>query len=225
MQDIGSNIDELFRKAAEDYPVKQGEDNWAHIVSKISGNTAIAETKNKNQYKKYLALMALFLLLMFLGFYFLIPDSKPGLVSADERQQNTSMQKKAPDAKMEFGQTDKNSLRVVVEETGSSQNRHQKTEIPADHSVTNIPGSDIPSYNKEKVSVNFSETEKEKENKRTISLTTYNQKADLIPGESNMSNPAILNEIYFSGRPLKIKPLTFQKNENGFISKKGVYYE
>ena len=224
MQDIGSNIDELFRKAAENYPVKPGEDNWDHIVSKISGNTTIAETTNRNQYKKYLTIMVLFLLVMFLGFYFLIPGSKQGTVSVDERQQNNSVQNKISDTKTESDLTDKISPGDVLEEKGSSQNRNQKVDISTNHSITNITSSAIPKNDKENVDVNASETGIEKENKVTVSLTLYNQKADLIPTESSMNNPAIINKIYLTGRPLKIKPITFQKNENAFISKKGMYY-
>lgn len=62
MQDLGPDMEDLLRKASESYPLKQGEDKWDDIASKISGNPAsISKQKKGWQHKKYYtALLLLF---------------------------------------------------------------------------------------------------------------------------------------------------------------------
>jgi len=66
MQDIGPDMEELFRRASENYPLKLGEDKWSEIASKIN-DKPIPQPANKQQsrYRKYYS--ALFFLLMFLS--------------------------------------------------------------------------------------------------------------------------------------------------------------
>lgn len=84
MQDIGPDMEELFRRASEDYPLKQGEDRWSEIASKIN-DKPIPQPANKQQtrYRKYYAV--LLFLLMFLSFDFFFSRPVPN--------QNADLQK------------------------------------------------------------------------------------------------------------------------------------
>ena len=65
MQDIEKNMDDLFRKAVENYQPNSGESNWDKIASQLSTNPVIPPVaKEKNNIKKYLLILS-FLLLSF----------------------------------------------------------------------------------------------------------------------------------------------------------------
>ncbi len=75
MQNIEPDMNELFRRAAENYPLKQGEDNWENILSKIpKGANTEKQFSKQRDYKKYYAL--LLLLLFFLTGYFFLNKNK-----------------------------------------------------------------------------------------------------------------------------------------------------
>ncbi len=77
MPDIENDMDDLFRRAAEKYPLRPGKSNWDVIDKKMSqASTGEArKTKTKNNYKK-----TLFLLLigfsLFMGFMILNNNAK-----------------------------------------------------------------------------------------------------------------------------------------------------
>lgn len=63
MQDIENNMDELFRKAAADYPLNIGENKWDDIAPGLAGQEIISSAAlKKSNNKKY---ASLFFLLMF----------------------------------------------------------------------------------------------------------------------------------------------------------------
>lgn len=66
MQDIENNMDDLFRKAAENYPLKTGESRWDEVAAAIPGNAAIA-AKKKNNRRKYSVLLLLLIAGLLLG--------------------------------------------------------------------------------------------------------------------------------------------------------------
>ncbi len=64
MQDMSSDMEELLRKASENYPLKQTEDRWDKIASEIIQDTAPDPGVQKTYgYKKQLILSAVLLLL------------------------------------------------------------------------------------------------------------------------------------------------------------------
>jgi hypothetical protein len=48
MQDVGENMDELFRKAAEQYMLKEGESNWNEISGQLQSPVAPVTPVSKN---------------------------------------------------------------------------------------------------------------------------------------------------------------------------------
>ena len=74
MQDIGPDMEELFRRASEDYPLKQGEDKWSEIASKIN-NTPIPQTekKRKTGFKKFYTVPLFLLLFLILDIFLFRP--------------------------------------------------------------------------------------------------------------------------------------------------------
>ncbi len=72
MQDIGPDMEELFRRASEDYPLKLGEDKWSEISSKINDKPiSQPDKKQPNRYRKYYAV--LLFLLLFLSLQLFLP--------------------------------------------------------------------------------------------------------------------------------------------------------
>ncbi|CAN5225198.1 hypothetical protein BH11BAC6_BH11BAC6_14040 [soil metagenome] len=66
MQDVGGNIDELFRNAANNYMLKEGESNWEEISSQVQSFVTPVVFNKQNQKKKY-AVTGLLLLLCFIA--------------------------------------------------------------------------------------------------------------------------------------------------------------
>ena len=80
MQDIGPDMEDLLRRASEHYPLKQSEDRWNEIASKINSTPeAQPAKKHLSGYKKYYVMLLLLLLFLFF-YYFLLhpsPEQKP----------------------------------------------------------------------------------------------------------------------------------------------------
>lgn len=67
MQDIENNMDELFRKAAENYAPKKGESQWDNILPALSESSAEISTTKKNNSQKYTAFLLLVLFVITSG--------------------------------------------------------------------------------------------------------------------------------------------------------------
>ena len=52
MQDIARNMDDLFRKAAQNYQPKRGESNWDKIQSQLSTGPVIPPASQEKNNKK-----------------------------------------------------------------------------------------------------------------------------------------------------------------------------
>jgi hypothetical protein len=75
MQNIEPDINELLRRAAENYPLAEGEDKWAEIVSKIGDSTADKNQPKKSDRKKYYSALLLLLFIFLSGYFFLIRNN------------------------------------------------------------------------------------------------------------------------------------------------------
>ena len=68
MQDIDNNMDELFRKAGESYPLKTDADGWDKIAPMLLETPAVSHIPNKkNNLKKYTILIILLLAFFLFG--------------------------------------------------------------------------------------------------------------------------------------------------------------
>jgi hypothetical protein len=91
MQNIDSDMDDLFRRAAEKYPLKPGQSHWDAIEKKISSATAPdapQRQQRKNNNKKLLRLLLLTGISLLIGFMILTLTSKNYQVAKNERQIN-----------------------------------------------------------------------------------------------------------------------------------------
>src|SRR5258705_6536578 len=71
MQDVGEHIDELFRKAADDYMLKEGESNWNEIAGQLESSVvATAPVPKNNKTRKYIITGSLLLLCFAAGICF-----------------------------------------------------------------------------------------------------------------------------------------------------------
>ena len=70
MQDMSPDMEDLMRKASEAYPLKETDDRWDEIASKINAPAPPPNLKKEAGYKKYFASIILLLLFLFLGFFF-----------------------------------------------------------------------------------------------------------------------------------------------------------
>ncbi len=89
---MNQNMEELFCKAAEAYPLKKGDDQWAAISSKLSGNSEGLRSAKKNSNRKYFIVLLFMFLFVSDGFYvFIFTDTqnKPIVV----KRQKVSMKK------------------------------------------------------------------------------------------------------------------------------------
>jgi hypothetical protein len=69
MQDIGPDMEDLLRKAADLYPLKKGEDKWNEIALKISQQTTQPKQKQRKKYYRLLLLCGLLLAFLVLNDY------------------------------------------------------------------------------------------------------------------------------------------------------------
>ncbi|MGK2863579.1 MAG: outer membrane beta-barrel protein [Chitinophagaceae bacterium] len=72
MQDIDQNMDDLFRKAAEQYPLKINESRWDDIAARMAPVPVIKPAVNKTFSKKFIGLVLLFIALLLVGALFTI---------------------------------------------------------------------------------------------------------------------------------------------------------
>ena len=93
MQDMSPDMEDLMRKASEAYPLKETDDRWDEIASKINAPAPKTERKKESGYKKYFASIFLLLLFLFLGFFFFNKTGvdkfrKPGSILTDRPNQD-----------------------------------------------------------------------------------------------------------------------------------------
>ena len=69
MQEMSPDMEDLMRKASEAYPLRQMDDRWDEIASKIPVAPPLAEGKNRG-FGKYYAFTLLLFLFLFLGAFF-----------------------------------------------------------------------------------------------------------------------------------------------------------
>lgn len=69
MQPLNHDMDELFRKAAEDYPLKLGDGDWERVAGKLAPASSVVspEKENKSWRKRRFVFIFLGLLLLLIG--------------------------------------------------------------------------------------------------------------------------------------------------------------
>jgi hypothetical protein len=96
MQDIEKNMDDLFRKAVENYQPKPGESNWDKIASQVLTNQVIpSPEKEKNNIKRYSLILLLLLLFLLTGGLFTKYFGDENRSSVLQEQSRTTINNKA----------------------------------------------------------------------------------------------------------------------------------
>lgn len=75
MQDMSPDMEDLLRKAAEAYPLKQMDDRWEEIASKAGAAPAPLPPKKQGGYRRYFMVLLLLLLFLFTGDYLMNRNS------------------------------------------------------------------------------------------------------------------------------------------------------
>jgi hypothetical protein len=90
MQDLENNMDELLRKAADNYQLKAGESKWDDIVPQLISESLVPAAKKKNNLKKY-TLLFLLLFLVTGGIFTKYFVSKNTLASLSKPSEKDNM--------------------------------------------------------------------------------------------------------------------------------------
>lgn len=100
MQDVNENMDELFREAADNYMLKEGESSWNEISGRLTSSVAppVMPAKKNNNTKKYFIIggfvVLCLLIVMFLNYY-APTNNKRGIttISNQNKDANTRIDK------------------------------------------------------------------------------------------------------------------------------------
>lgn len=129
MQDLEKNMDDLFRKAVENYHVNPGESNWDKITPQLS-EPASPATKKKINGKKYRGI-ALLLIFFMLGVGMLIKYTVYNN-STFELMQKTSQKNQSHNPNKELNNVeDKKTIDVKKTSTEKDFSSIQKSQQPA----------------------------------------------------------------------------------------------
>jgi DNA-directed RNA polymerase subunit H (RpoH/RPB5) len=236
MPDIGPDIEELFRRASEGYPLKQGEDKWSEIASKISQKPAgvpIPEQRKGWQHKKYTA--ALLFGFLLLG-YLVVNNGKKQNNPILQNAEKYTAQPTSPILNKKGGSQilPENS----IQDKSLSQNKNQS--IATNHSTadgrrtvsknTDVINSGIPPKIKSDQTNNltFAGAENKTDEKSSITKNDLVNEVSLIPlseKESFLNTIKLSPEQYnrvkqFDGLPLNKDEAKIKTK----FSKKGFYY-
>ena len=92
MEDINPDMEDLLRKASENYPLKQTEDRWDEIASKISSVPVVKPARKMVLDKRYLFALLFLLTLLFVGLFILKPVKLNNIQPAFVHQKDSSQE-------------------------------------------------------------------------------------------------------------------------------------
>lgn len=133
MQNQDNHMDELFRKAAENYPLKTGEDNWDDIAAAFARNNSLADvavnrTTAGNIAKRILPVLLFLIISGGSVIYFMGSKSKNTLhVNPSSKQENV----KAYGEEENISTTANKTARTI----SSNNNIYQPTKIKSNNPV------------------------------------------------------------------------------------------
>jgi hypothetical protein len=134
MQDLGPDMEDLLRKASENYPLKQTEDKWAEIASKASGEPTppMPLLNNPARSKRYL--IASLLLALFLFF---------GIVVLKQVEQVNPIQKDLVAKTGKTSKMDERTRNTEVDNTNNTGNTEQIAHSKKDASANSNAGNKL----------------------------------------------------------------------------------
>jgi hypothetical protein len=227
MQGMSPDMEDLMRKASEAYPLKETDDRWDEIASKIIAPVPTPEFKKESGYKKYFSSILLLLLFLFLGVFFFNKTgvdkfSKRGSIQTGRPNQdikpapnnniekaktllinksNSTVQKKAVnyDLYSERGEYKLSTIKQKI----TDRNNLNKKNLNTDEKITNISS---PAFNS---------------NKPAITLKKQNGVINKLELSFNHPEFSLRSKTFYFDWDNSV--LSSQQKKGGFYNK-GFYY-
>lgn len=115
---MSPDMEDLLRKASENYPLKQAEDRWNEIASRIKAvSPPASQNKSRN---RYLGTLLLLLMFLFLGVFILKPPQNNKLGKKELVKKNVALKKNAAQTKELLPKNDNHQIMRVSPEPGVS---------------------------------------------------------------------------------------------------------
>lgn len=232
MQDVGEHMDDLFRKAADNYMLKDGESNWNEIAGQLESSlvSPVPALNKNNPAGKYLVTAALLLLCFLAGIMFNRYASK------DKATSSVNMQRQHSNSNADTSVSKENILSQgktqLQQDKVVADNKNNKVQVNAN--TKRIIYSATRSYNKEQV-INAPADENN---------LTYNNDAVSSAVAKDFSVSAIINNrsqittkqatqsaTLLSNKPVDIKQPLFKDSASGNAAikltvknRQGMYY-
>ena len=214
---MSPDMEDLMRKAAEAYPLKEMDDLWNEIVSKIDAAPApLPPAKKQTGYRRYFIILLLLLLFLFTGDY---------LINHTGRQ-SVNTNKIVDDANKDTGIKQKTQSPVTPIQKTNTQTNEDGIETNDNHLMNSTPVYKTPVFGP----LHFSEDRNDVAMNLVNEETTFNSSTDklrriqheilidktIYPRPNNFSFE-LRNQPFFLSQDSK------QKNSNS-ISRKRFYY-
>ena len=148
-QQSGNNLDALFQKAAEDYPLKTDNNNWAVVAAKLR-NAAISSPAKSRMWKYAAMLLVLFSAGGFLYFHNKAVDDTDRLADYQSKIVSTKTIKQLPDDK-EFKETSAAKTLQDQSNKNISNNRFIKL---SDNNLNSSSTSNTKLYEQKNITAN-----------------------------------------------------------------------
>jgi hypothetical protein len=212
MQNVGENMDDLFRKAADDYMLKEGESNWNEISGQLeSSYEPIATVRKKNKTRKYIITGSLLLLCFIAGIWFnqyISKDDASFVVNTKYQNTNKDNNK----ANKRALPSSKESLKISEVALGK-KSKNTSTTLDNSSITTAITDRDLTksySINKPGIISNIGRTDKDISSAISFyPLPVIITKAERAPAEMQESATALNNN------PVAVMQLQLNKDSAG----------
>ncbi|MEO6136732.1 MAG: hypothetical protein ABIP35_16375 [Ginsengibacter sp.] len=131
MQNIEHDMDDLFKRAADEYPLNAGHGDWESIEKRLAVTEPLAATgkPEKKNNKKLFLLLLLIVLSSLIGFMILIPGSKNYFINKSSTEKNLQTLQKTK--AVATTQLNKNTVPAELHLTNTSASTEKKKEAVA----------------------------------------------------------------------------------------------
>ena len=120
MQNQDNHMDELFRKAAENYPLKTGEDNWDDIAAAIAGNSSLVPVvANKTSARKIAKRVLPFLLFLLIG-------GAPAIYFMGSKKEHASVANSSTKQENVKEYSEKEKTSIAINKTSNETNKPER---------------------------------------------------------------------------------------------------
>lgn len=203
MQFVNDDMDEIFRRAAENYPLDTNSKDWNKVLNALNGNDVPPgrEPKRKKDYRKFSWLLLLLPLYLICSRPFGLGDQKTAGVS-ESNSQETSSAKKSDGASIQNDLIDQDDQYQDAEnqETISNAHRYQKTIAPVSGPAVSESADSHP-VQSQHISTSSSRTSpKDQDNGAVANPFSYDENSASLATKGN-NNAALKNTTTVEDEP------------------------